>query len=97
MVILTLSQSHSGGVIVKPYTGNIAQKLQLLSGENRKNPFLDWVAHGNPVITTSNYPSDALLSEMADMNDGNTCVTGAALGHSCLSLFCLQVILITYK
>ena len=30
------SQSHSGGVIVKPYRGNIAQELQFLSGEDRK-------------------------------------------------------------
>ena len=30
------SQSHSGGVIVKPYTGNIAQELQFLTGEKKK-------------------------------------------------------------
>ena len=36
MAMLKPSQSHSGGVIVKPYTGNIAQELQFLSGEDRK-------------------------------------------------------------
>ena len=36
MTMLKPSQSHSGGVIVKPYTGNIAQELQFLSGEDRK-------------------------------------------------------------
>ena len=30
------SQSHSGGVIVKPYTGNIAQELQFLTGEKKQ-------------------------------------------------------------
>ena len=30
------SQSHSGGVIVKPYTGNIAQELQFLTGGKKK-------------------------------------------------------------
>ena len=43
MAMLKPSQSHSGGVIVKPYTGNIAQELQFLFGEDRKkktNPIL---------------------------------------------------------
>ena len=48
-------------------------------------------------ITASNYHSADFLSEMADTNDGNTRVTGAALGHWCLSLFCLQGFLFTYK
>ena len=44
MVMTIPSQSHSGGVIVNPYIGNIAQELQFLSGENRKknDPILDW-------------------------------------------------------
>ena len=44
MVILTPSQSHSGGVIVKPYTGNIAQELQFLieNTGKKKLRFLDW-------------------------------------------------------
>ena len=34
-------QSYSGGVIVKPCTGNIAQELQFLTGEKKKtNPIL---------------------------------------------------------
>ena len=56
MAILKPSQSYSGGGFVDPYTGNIAQDLQFLSGEDRKKkkptPFLDWVAHGNPVMTS---------------------------------------------
>ena len=35
--MFTPSQSHSGGVIVKPYTGNIAQELQFLTGEKKNN------------------------------------------------------------
>ena len=35
--MFTPSQSHSGGVTVKPYTGNIAQELQFLTrGKNKK-------------------------------------------------------------
>ena len=61
MAMFTPSQSHSGGVIVKPYTGNIAQELQFLTGEKKKKPtpFYNWVAHGNPVIT---YSSDIVTS-----------------------------------
>ena len=45
MAMLKPSQSHTVGVIVDPYTGNIAQELQFLSGEDRKkkeknNPIL---------------------------------------------------------
>ena len=36
MAMFTSSQSHSGGVIVKPYTGNIAQELQFLTGGKKK-------------------------------------------------------------
>ena len=36
MVMFTPSQSDSGGVIVKPYTGNIAQELQFLTGGKKK-------------------------------------------------------------
>ena len=36
MVMFMPSQSHSGGVIFTPYTGNIAQELQFLTGENRE-------------------------------------------------------------
>ena len=51
MAMLKPSQSYSGGVIFKPYTGNIAQELQFLTGEKKhpQTPFKDWVAHGNPV------------------------------------------------
>ena len=37
MAMFMLSQSHSGGVILDPYTGNIVQELQFLSGEDKKN------------------------------------------------------------
>ena len=37
MVMFTPSQSYSGGVIVKPYTGNIAQELQFLTGGHARN------------------------------------------------------------
>ena len=41
MAMFEPSQSHSGGVIVKPYTGNIAQELQFLTGDKKKtNPIL---------------------------------------------------------
>ena len=43
MPMLNPIQSYSGGVTVDPYTGNIAQELQFLSGEDRKkktNPIL---------------------------------------------------------
>ena len=36
MAMLKPSQSYSGGVIVKRYTGNIAQELQFLTGEKKK-------------------------------------------------------------
>ena len=36
MEMLKPSQSHSVGVIVKPYTGNMAQELQFLTGEKKK-------------------------------------------------------------
>ena len=32
MAMFKPSQSYSGGVIVKPYTGSIAQELQFLTG-----------------------------------------------------------------
>ena len=51
MAMFKPSQLHSGGVTVKPYTGNIAQELQFLTENTRKKkptPFLDWVAQGNP-------------------------------------------------
>ena len=39
MAMFKPNQSHSGGVTVNPYTGNIAQELQFLSGKDRKkNP-----------------------------------------------------------
>ena len=41
MAMFKPSQSHSGSVIVKPYTGNIAQELQFLTGkkkEKKKQP-----------------------------------------------------------
>ena len=40
MAMLKPSQSYSGGVIVDPYTGNIAQELQFLSGEDRVSCFI---------------------------------------------------------
>ena len=43
MAMFKPSQSYSGGVTVDPYTGNIAQEMQFLSGEDRKkktNPIL---------------------------------------------------------
>ena len=36
MAMFKPSQSHSGGIIGKPFTGNIAQELQFLTGEDRK-------------------------------------------------------------
>ena len=36
MAMLKPSQSYSGGVIVKPYTGNIAQELQFLTGGKKQ-------------------------------------------------------------
>ena len=50
MAMFKPSQSHSGGVILKPYAGNIAQELQFLTektGKKKPTPFLDWVAHSN--------------------------------------------------
>ena len=46
MVMFTPSQSHSGGVIVKPRTGNIAQELQFLTGQKKPNPILRLGCHG---------------------------------------------------
>ena len=43
--MLKPSQSHSGGVIVKPYKGNISQELQFLTGE-KKNKRLEKPALG---------------------------------------------------
>ena len=46
------SQSHTVGVIVKPYTGNIAQELQFLTGEKKKKkktkPILRLDCHRQP-------------------------------------------------
>ena len=70
MAMFKPSQSYSGGVIVDPYTGNIAQDLQFLSGEDRKkktNPILDWVAHGNPVKTRNRVPAPASLESCFDL------------------------------
>ena len=36
MEMLKPSQSHTVGVIVKPYTGNIAQELQFLTEKKKK-------------------------------------------------------------
>ena len=36
MAMFKPSQSHSGSVIVKPYTGNIAQELQFLTEKTGK-------------------------------------------------------------
>ena len=52
MAMLKPSQSYSGGVFLDPYTGNIAQELQFLSGEDRKKKnkrlkSLHWVAFLN--------------------------------------------------
>ena len=38
MAMLKSSQSYSGGVIVKPYTGNIAHELQFLTGAKKQKP-----------------------------------------------------------
>ena len=35
MAMFKPSQSHSAGVTVKPYTGNIVQELQFLTGEKK--------------------------------------------------------------
>ena len=40
MAMLRPSQSYSDGVIVKPYTGNIAQELQFLTAGKKTNPIL---------------------------------------------------------
>ena len=44
MAMFKPNHSHSGGVNVNPYTGNIAQELQFLSGEDRKKnqPHCPW-------------------------------------------------------
>ena len=36
VMMFTPSQSHIGAVIVQPYTGNIAQELQFLTGGKKK-------------------------------------------------------------
>ena len=53
MAMLKPSQSYSGGGCVDPYTGNIAQDLQFLSGEDRKkkktNPIFRLGSPGQPI------------------------------------------------
>ena len=51
MAMFKPSQSHSGGVTVNPYTGNIAQELQLLTektGKKKPNPILRVDCHRQP-------------------------------------------------
>ena len=52
MVMFTPGQSHSGGVIVKPYTEEIRKKT---------TPFLEWVAHGNPVKSQMQTDEDLVV------------------------------------
>ena len=49
MEMLKPSQSHTVGVIVDPYTGNIAQELQFLTGEKTRGfkSLVHWVAFLN--------------------------------------------------
>ena len=61
MAMLKPSQSHSGGVIVKPYTGNIAQELQFLTGEKKNQPHF----HGNPVLKSSQRNNYSCKSPLA--------------------------------
>ena len=65
MAMLMPSQSHSGSGSLNPYTGNFAQELQFLTGENRKKtptPFLDRIATRNTVI--SHYTSSKVLKKL---------------------------------
>ena len=50
MAMVKPSQSHSGGAIVKPYTGNVAQELQFLTEKTGKknNPILRLDCHRQP-------------------------------------------------
>ena len=53
MAMFKPSQSHKGGVIVKPYTGNIAQELQFRTGQNSKKkttPFFLVIKFCLPVV-----------------------------------------------
>ena len=56
MAMFKPSQSHSGGVTVKPYTGNIEQELQFLTEKTVKttNPILRLDCRRQP----SNNPHD---------------------------------------
>ena len=50
MAMFKPSHSHSGGLIVKPYTGNIAQELQFLTEKTGKKnkPILRLDCHREP-------------------------------------------------
>ena len=50
MAMFKPSQSHSDGVIVKPYTGNIAQEFQFLTEKtrNKNNTILRLDCHRQP-------------------------------------------------
>ena len=76
MAMLKPSQSHSGGVIVKPYTGNIAQELQFLSGEDRKkknNPILRLGSPWQP-SKNDNFPQREAFGENKWLAGVSECV-----------------------
>ena len=60
MAMLKPSQSHSGGVIVNAYIGNIAQELQFLTGR-KTNPILK---QGRPSQPSKYQPR--VLSDKSD-------------------------------
>ena len=58
MVMFTPSQSHSGGVIVKPYTGNIAQEYRTEEPEEKKKKTKPILRLGSPWQPSKNQPSN---------------------------------------
>ena len=58
MAMFRPSQSHSGGVTVKPYTGNITQEFQFLMEKTGKIT--------NPIFRPSNYSMDVLRQNLDD-------------------------------
>ena len=61
MVMFTPSQSHCGGVIVKPYTGNIAIRIAISRGENRKKNNNPIFRMGSPVKSQMQTDEDLVV------------------------------------
>ena len=64
MAMLKPSQSYSAGFIVDPYTGNIAQEMQFLSGEDRKKITSPILRLGSPWQPSKNTTANGVHTKL---------------------------------